>query len=504
MTPSETAQELEVGNVTTTPHHLVKGNPSFRLVITGAKKSSSLCRSLLSAAVLDYPPPTLINYDDGSEDSQSRLHDAKKVHEYLQGDTSSLTDDDVVLVAEGDSTIFQLPASVLLHRLETTQAFANDEPDDLKAQSQQLVYLGASDLCALGNKHEACAHLPDPDTKAHSLKMSRAKFVDGGVAIGRVPDMKKLFMASSGSIGQDGIKDSKGILTKLFAEQELSRQAKKSRESGYRSGWKAFMDHKPWGYSDSESPTVNGRLPRDREFGMALDYHSSMFFSASHHTPNMSFTRDGLNRTGQSGAALPTDILTSPAPISPVPITYVDESHNSSALPLNTTIDRLNGEIGWQDLPLAVDDLTDSIPAIIHFEYPEDHKHQSWPLWRSMWFHPFARALMRNHLRSSEGPAALQAAAMGGDREFDTRGGKGGFWTESGVWLGFGEVCRGYEDELFGDGYGEWGLEGGGHPRCDINGALFSGEGDCKEIKEEEERDKSKERRRHLRRFLHD
>lgn len=443
----------------------------------------------MSAAVLDYPPPTLINYEDGSENSANRVPNAKKVHEYLQSDASGLTDSDVVLVVEGDATIFQLPASVLLHRLETIQAFANEGDDSSTTFVDQSVYLGASDLCALADKHEACANLPDPAVKVPSRKTSKVKYVDGGVAIGRAPDMKKLFMATSGNIGQDGIKDATGIVTKLFAEQQLSRRSKESRQSGFRSGWKAFIDHGSWTHNDS-APSKDGSLPRDREFGMALDYRSSMFFSASQSSPNISYTRDGNNRSAHAGAALPADILTSPAPVRFVPITYVDESHNSTALPLNTTIDNLNGRLSWQDLPLAVDDSTDSIPAIIHYKYPEDRKQGSWATWRSMWFHPFARALMRNHLRSAEGPAAVQAAATGGDREYDNRGGKGGFWTESGVWLEFGEVCRGFEDELFDDGFGEWGLEGGGHPRCDINGALFSGEGDCEKIKEEEEKKK--------------
>ena len=493
MTPSETAQELEVGNLTTTPHHLNKGNPSFHLVITGAKKSPQLCRSLLSAAILDYPPPTLINYDDGAQTSQSKINDAKKVHDFLQSSESGLRENDAVLVIDGGSTLFQLPASVLLHRYETTHALLNSAPNrdsqparTMDSRQGQAVFLGASDACSLTGSHEACSSLPAPTLHAKTPKAVQSKYVDGEISLGLAPEMKRLFMATSGEVGAGGIKDSRDIMTRLYAEQEISRKSAKSRQTGFRTGWKVFTEHRPWRSSEGRAD-AEASLARDREFGMALDYKSSLFSSTSALPGNLTITQSQINASRLHGSAIPADIATAPAPVRPVPITYVDASHNTSTLMFNSTIDQLDGNLSWYNLPLMADARTSSIPTIIHYRQPEKHEDDSWALWRQMWYHPYARALMRNHLRSAEGPAAVQASLSGGDRDPDTRGGKGGFWTESGVWLEFGEVCRGYEGELFGDGYGEWGLEGGGHPRCDINDNLFSGEGDCVEIKKQKE-----------------
>ena len=56
---------------------------------------------------------------------------------------------------------------------------------------------------------------------------------------------------------------------------------------------------------------------------------------------------------------------------------------------------------------------------------------------------------------------AAQAALLGGQDWWDLRGGKGGVWTDLGQWLGFEEVCRGFERDIFEDGFGAWGKEFG-------------------------------------------
>ena len=224
----------------------------------------------------------------------------------------------------------------------------------------------------------------------------------------------------------------------------------------------------------------------ERDLSLTLDYHAKLFLSASQ-SQRWSFTHDANRMPYNNESALPADIATAPPPIRVVPTTYVDDVHNSSTLPLNETVDRLDGRLQWQNMSLTADQDTETIPALIQYQESNADGRGSWALWHNMWYFPFARALMRNHLRSAEGPAAIQAAITGGDRELDVRGGKGGFWTDTGTWLEFGEVCRGFEDQLFADGFGEWGHEGGGHPRCDINWKLYSGEGDCDKLREEAE-----------------
>ncbi|KAK7630578.1 hypothetical protein IWX48DRAFT_614392 [Phyllosticta citricarpa] len=133
---------------------------------------------------------------------------------------------------------------------------------------------------------------------------------------------------------------------------------------------------------------------------------------------------------------------------------------------------------------------TTTPPSFTHLD-PRDS------IYRHLWFAPYARALLRRHMRrttfrsllsneiaaaaeqeeedeastsstnTSNGDANARAHAHAHwesrrERELhaDHRGGAGGVWTERGEWLAWGDVCRGVEEEVFGaDGWGEWGVE---------------------------------------------
>lgn len=78
-----------------------------------------------------------------------------------------------------------------------------------------------------------------------------------------------------------------------------------------------------------------------------------------------------------------------------------------------------------------------------------------------MWYQPWARALLRKYMRTPLGFDVAQSALLGGQEWWDLRGGKGGIWTGQGEWMDYGEVCRGFERDIFEDGFGPWGKENG-------------------------------------------
>ncbi|OJD38998.1 uncharacterized protein BKCO1_3000279 [Diplodia corticola] len=93
----------------------------------------------------------------------------------------------------------------------------------------------------------------------------------------------------------------------------------------------------------------------------------------------------------------------------------------------------------------------------LQFRDPRDQ------LWSSLWFQPHARALLRRYMRQStvkayedEADDSGEAAAHERWWRSDQRGGRGGVWTESDEWLAWGDVCAGFEDEVFGDAKGVW------------------------------------------------
>jgi hypothetical protein len=78
--------------------------PKFHLLIpTPAKKpAANLCKTLLSAAVLNYPPPTLIRYYE--EEGEHLGYDVvKKTLNFLQGKEAH--EHDLVLIIEEGETL---------------------------------------------------------------------------------------------------------------------------------------------------------------------------------------------------------------------------------------------------------------------------------------------------------------------------------------------------------------------------------------------------------------
>jgi hypothetical protein len=148
-------------------------------------------------------------------------------------------------------------------------------------------------------------------------------------------------------------------------------------------------------------------------------------------------------------------------------------------------------DVEWKDVELATNIIvpSSSVPAILNFHGSEDLR-DKW--WESMWYVPHARALLRQYVRSPDGPIAAKAAAEEGEGWWDLRGGKGGVWTDKGEWLEWNEICGGFENWIFGDGRGRFGEERGfeGQSRI-INqfGNLVAG----KEVKPEEKKEENSE-----------
>ena len=488
LTPSKLTQELEAGNMTTTPTRLTKGNPSFHLLITGATKSAKLCRTLLSATILGYPPPTLINYRSETSDTEVVDLDVERVDDVLHRRHSGIADHVMVLIAEGGSTIFQLPVGVLLNRFETTKLLKT-KAASLKSVSKlsrllrtPLVMFPEFDQCELPKQAEAGKSSYNPGLWPLRQRAAKRQGIDSGIAMGEASYIASLIDAAARQVW-DIPGDEQDGLAELYAEQELQRSMKPKRID-VRAGWRILFNDKPTAETDGHQVRPENASPQSgqAELGMASDHQSSLFLSIMPDMADVNSIKKLFKHPESSSTALPLDIATAPPPLRLVPVPYLTDLRSLTSLALNDTIDTLNGTIGWEDLPLVADINTGSIPAVIHHKDRSDARDSSWELWRQMWFHPFARALLRNRLRSLDGPEIAQDSLTGGDRQFDTRGGKGGFWTDTGVWLDFAEVCRGYEDELFGDSFGEWGLEGGSFARCDVTNELYMGEGSCEEL----------------------
>ena len=441
------------------------------------------------------------------------------MREYLQQPQSGLEDRDLVLIVDSGSTFFQLPSNVFIHRHEAELVSANawskeeygqNEDDAEEPRFSQAVFSGAAKMCVLPNQDVACKSVPVSPVRASSGRQLTARYLDSGTILGLVPAISKLLDATADKMEKlsrgGGPGGHLGIISKVFGDQEIFRRARTPQRSGFRTGWKSFVSGKKLeklrpASEGGEDDTANTH--KSREYGLGLDYQSSLFQSGADSDEEIaiiSFDNSSLlNALKQAGrpVKLAKDLATSGPPFHPSLTGSAPESVSSqSAMPYNSTLDDLPIGLTWNNIPLAVNVEAASIPAVLHLSSTSSSTNNlisaaqslaAAARWKQLWFQPYARAMMRHHIRSSEGEEARLAAVTGGDQEWGVRGGKGGAWTVDGNWLDFAEICRGFEEEIFGDSKGEWGLEGGGHPRCSKNGDLISGEGECEKPEEHAE-----------------
>lgn len=466
--------------------------------------------------MLDYPPPVLIDYNETELDSSNTI---QSLRQYMGQPSSGLDDRDLVLVVDAGSTYFQLPSSVFIHRHEAEYLPANAwSKEEYGGRSgakgprfSQKVFTGAAKSCALPRQDDACKSVPNSPVRSQDGKPIDYKYLDSGTVIGLVPDVNRILDSAFDkmeNVSKGGAQRSQaGLITRVFGEQEVFRRSPDdpSRRAGLRSGWKSFINgqktEKLRAVAEGGSEdTLEAR--KNHEYGLGLDYQSALFQSGADSDDDIAvITFENRTQTEELTKSygihmnLPKDIGTSGPPFRPALTSDAPEAVSSqSAMPYNSTVDDLPQELTWKNLPLAVHVNTASVPAILHLANTSSTTTNlitassmqiSDGRWRQLWFHPWARAMMRHHIRSSEGFGARHAAVTGGDSQWNMRGGKGGAWTVDGQWLDFGDVCRGYEDSVFADGMGEWGREGGGHPRCSKTGALLAGEGECEGSSEE-------------------
>jgi hypothetical protein len=69
--------------------------PAFHLLIPAREPTARLCKTLLSAVVLNYPPPVLINYGSNKHDRDDTVH---QTYKFLRG--KEVESDDLVLIVE--------------------------------------------------------------------------------------------------------------------------------------------------------------------------------------------------------------------------------------------------------------------------------------------------------------------------------------------------------------------------------------------------------------------
>lgn len=501
---------------------LIKTTPSFHLLVPASESNPNLCKTLLSAVVLSYPPPTLINYGkvfDGTIGAKgSHIAKIRGVYEFLNND-KKVRDDDIVLVVDGYDVWFQLPPEVLIERYHLVIKEANERlrrrygtvvnegsgrngVTEIVQKHTQKVLFAADKICWPNHPEDlACTAVPystlprniygpDTDNDPDSF-LSRPRYLNPGTVMGPVAEMRRLYDYAFKKVEEQAVEATgdQFVLAEIFGEQEYQREIQRKSSQGTGGRWLEYLSD---ALGTSESPlsanvTIKNMtvMPgQNYEFSIGLDYESTLFQTMTHSRNDIEYItyNDSTLLTHIQGEhqslwsrplSLPVDMQRARPPFSYISGNDSTDPKAGILLPFSPQVDDIIQEPSWYDLPLATNLFASSIPSLLHFNGDTKPLISEW--WSSMWYFPSARALLRRYIRSSQGVTAAKEAAEGGLNWWDMRGGQGGVWTDKGRWMNWGEVCAKTEDEIFADGKGVWGKEVGGGKVVNDFGKVISG-----------------------------
>ncbi|KAL9630931.1 MAG: hypothetical protein Q9164_006168 [Protoblastenia rupestris] len=491
---------------------LASPRQSFHLLVPASEPNPELCKTLLSAFVLGYPAPTLINW--GRDIKESGLYagsssHAAKVRGVLDflNDKSQLKDEDLVLVIDGYDVWFQLPPKILVERYHELVEEADsrlkgrygmiseDQNGDSLAERvskyKQTVIWGADKICWPNAKEDpACAAVPystlpkdvyGPETdKDPQHFLNRPRYLNSGNVIGPAKDLRLIYELAAHKIEDEGegAMGDQLVFAEIFGEQEFQRETLRKASQGTGGRWLDWLSD-TLGTSDSPlsaNVTINNvtTVPGKRyEYSLGLDYESRLFQTMTHSADDIEFiiynaSSDLLSTHHSLPLFLSQDLQTANPPFtyaSPGNRTIESKSSRKTLLlPYSPNLDNLPDqnvggiEMSWRDMPLATNIRSAAVPALLHINGDKSLL-TSW--WSKLWYHPYARALLRRFVRSTQTPEAATAAVNGGTGWWDLRGGRGGVWTDQRTWMAWDEVCKGVEDVVFKDGKGVWRKEEG-------------------------------------------
>ena len=230
---------------------------------------------MLGLSILGYPAPTLLAWgEEGNHDFQIDqgthiIAKITKLREYLEQIAPPAGDDDIVLVADGYDSWFQLRSDVLIKRYYAINAAANSrlkrrlgKRTMQKAEINQRVIFSAAKACSNQPHTLACYPVPEPytprdlyggntDTVIGRNKhySSRPKYLASGYMMGPVKDLREILQRAqhkmnnlpdfdrendNGSGTSDFLYhgDDSSVFARVFGEQEYQREVLRRKYSG--------------------------------------------------------------------------------------------------------------------------------------------------------------------------------------------------------------------------------------------------------------------------------
>ncbi|KNG45876.1 hypothetical protein DDE82_003842 [Stemphylium lycopersici] len=531
-TPSNTTLQLENGEIDHVPSNLKKTTPNFHLIMSAERDTHGFCKTTLSAMLLNYPPPTVAQFHSTyKSDVQWQEDNLKSTLHYLSN-KKLVKDQDLVLIVDGQQSWFQLPSDVIVTQYKrlledaNVRLFKRYGADKYGFQKfNQTIVFGAEKMCE--DDDVACKYVPQSvfSEDLYATETGRrisempAKFINSKMVMGPASDLRTLYRAALLKFQKRRSQSQtvQSVFATLFAEQQLRRDAVEVEGKHASTRVKDFITGR------SSKSAAEQRLERANaelsnttrhEFSIGLDYTHTLFQPLIYGIedeliPLVHDNSTDLSEYSHFGSS--TQYLSLPSALNETKTPFWRPDfvkHNPSPnekpayidkLELNLELDALpSRKVSWDQIPLIQNTYTGAVPAVI-LNSPSHFAGQNAPSakinWDDLWYADYKRALLRNYFRTPQSPDGYHNSLVGGDRYWDTRGGRGGVWTEAEqIWLPWGEVdgvCGSLAQlkEVFADGRGVWlhELEENGE-----QGRLNAQEEFAKKVMEQREKDRER------------
>ncbi|CAD0094341.1 unnamed protein product, partial [Aureobasidium mustum] len=444
--------------------------------------------AVLSTAILNYPEPMLIGFtgkkqEDENADSTldlaqriSRKTSILGIDKHLRN-ISTTRDEDLVVIADGSNSWFQLRPQTLLDRYFESNRNADERirkelgvNADVLGIRQRIIF-GAQRDCSPWNAEDpACAAVPGstlpndiygPQTDAEAgegkdpFTKHRPRYINSGFAMGPVKEMRKLYAEAAKRImGDQHLQDGGKVLGQLFAEQEMARESYRVQSGSpfARLGsWLSSFWESASAVQDRQAQQLR-ETDLSREYGIGLDYASGLAFEAAHADADMEFV--------QFGDAASVHAASAKHGISDSRISQIAPDVGASLPPFWTYSQEIlpSRNTSWTNVSLLTNAWTGVTPAVVQHDmnnYRSGSQREAW--WSHMWFQKYARKLFDVHVQMPIGPVAISGYDASSRRQWwGIEDWKGGARNETKFWWRYEDVCGGTETEVFRDNKGPW------------------------------------------------
>ncbi len=445
----------------------------MHLLIPATSTNHHLCQLMVSAAVMGYPAPVLINWDapEAADAYVQHLMKVEGVLNYLDSLPDS-QQNDMVFMLDGFDAWFQLPGDVLIQRyydvvnraaLEHVKVFGADMVQEFDIRD--TVLFGPDKLCwPLGNERPACWAVPDswlepyafgPDTDHGIIEHVRPKWLNSGTIMGPAREMRDVFAATLEKIHDHHTTDSDQFyFAELWGDQSYQRSLDKLSWDRARGEDVADAEKFLLPPQDKDIPPI--KKGQRTEYYIGLDFDSAIWQTIAFYDDYVAWVQQNLSsayvREGSRTVnryhhlMLPADLTSRSRAINP---------HGLAQSPLEAT-DRagdrasLAGAAGktlpealrsWETLPLAFNTITKTVPPILHFTGKKGYREMWWP---RNWFYPYQEQLLRALRRRGPVRTGPHRESVAGAWTYRGNG------TERG-WMDWdGGLCGQFEESLQG------------------------------------------------------